>query len=211
MLKGGTMIINMDDNYFKYFIKKSKKFNLNIITYSKKKYNADIIFLSQIKKKNNFLFKVKINETIKKFLIPKQLSDYKENILACLSVVANYFELDKLKENLFLGFRIPKSRGSLISYKKSSKKLIIIDESYNSNPLSLKFALQRFSTIKKKRDKKFLLIGDMLELGKHSKKLHIKIAKYINNTKVNKTHIYGKYIKHTFNKLKPQIKGKNIK
>ena len=86
--------------------------------------------------------------------------------------------------------------------------MIIIDESYNSNPLSLKFALQRFSTIKKKRDKKFLLIGDMLELGKHSKKLHIKIAKYINNTKVNKTHIYGKYIKHTFNKLKPQIKGK---
>ena len=208
ILKSGTMIINMDDNYFKYFIKKSKKFNLNIITYSKKKYNADIIFLSQIKKKNNFLFKVKINETIKKFLIPKQLSDYKENILACLSVVANYFELDKLKENLFLGFRIPKSRGSLISYKKSSKKLIIIDESYNSNPLSLKFALQRFSTIKKRRDKKFLLIGDMLELGKHSKKLHIKIAKYINNTKVNKTHIYGKYIKHTFNKLKPQIKGK---
>ena len=51
---------------------------------------------------------MKINGTIKKFLIPKQLSDYKENILACLSVVANYFELDKLKENLFLGFRIPK-------------------------------------------------------------------------------------------------------
>ena len=41
-----------------------------------------------------------------------------------------------------------------------------------------------------------------------SKNLHIKIAKYINNTKVNKTYIYGKYIKHTFNKLKPQIKGK---
>ena len=71
MLKGGTMIINMDDNYFKYFIKKSKKFNLNIITYSKKKYNADIIFLSQIKKKNNFLFKVKINETIKEISYTK--------------------------------------------------------------------------------------------------------------------------------------------
>ena len=48
----------------------------------------------------------------------------------------------------------------------------------------------------------------MLELGKHSKKLHIEIAKYINNSKVNKTHIYGNHIKHTFNKLKPQIKGK---
>ena len=40
MLKGGTMIINMDDNYFKYFIKKSK--NL-------------ILILSLIVKKNIML------------------------------------------------------------------------------------------------------------------------------------------------------------
>ena len=48
----------------------------------------------------------------------------------------------------------------------------------------------------------------MLELGKHSKKLHIKIADYINKLKVNKTYVYGKYTKHTFNKLKPQIRGR---
>ena len=51
----------------------------------------------------------------------------------------------------------------------------------------------------------------MLELGKHSKKLHIKIAKYINDTKVNKTYVFGKYTKHTFNKLKPQIRGRILK
>ena len=48
----------------------------------------------------------------------------------------------------------------------------------------------------------------MLELGKYSKKLHIKIAKYINRSKINKTYVYGNLIKHTFNKLKPQIRGK---
>ena len=48
----------------------------------------------------------------------------------------------------------------------------------------------------------------MLELGKFSKKLHIKIAKYINKSKINKTHVYGNYTKHTFNKLKPQMRGK---
>ena len=47
----------------------------------------------------------------------------------------------------------------------------------------------------------------MLELGKHSKKLHIKIANYINKSKINKTYIYGEKTKHTFNKLKPQIRG----
>ena len=48
----------------------------------------------------------------------------------------------------------------------------------------------------------------MLELGKHSKKLHIEIAKYINRSKIRKTFVYGDLIKHTFTKLKPQIRGK---
>ena len=38
-----------------------------------------------------------------------------------------------------------------------------------------------------------------------TQKNYIKIAKYINNSKVNKTYVYGNHTKHTFNKLKPQI------
>ena len=74
--------------------------------------------------------------------------------------------------------------------------------------MSLKFALERFNSINIERKKKFLLIGDMLELGKYSKKLHIEIAKYLNNSKANKIYIFGNHTKHTFNKLKPQIRGK---
>jgi len=51
----------------------------------------------------------------------------------------------------------------------------------------------------------------MLELGSYSKKLHIKIAKYINSSNINKTYVYGRFTKHTFNKLKPQIKGKILR
>ena len=48
----------------------------------------------------------------------------------------------------------------------------------------------------------------MLELGKYTKKLHIKIADYVNKSNVSKVYVYGNLIKHTFNKLKPQIRGK---
>jgi len=207
----GTMIVNMDDKYYKYFIDKSKKRDLKYFTFSKNNHEADITLLNESKYKNMIIFKIKIKGIVKSFLIPVELSNYKENILACLSIIINYFEVEKLKKNLFLDFRIPKSRGSLINYKKNSKKLIIVDESYNSNPLSVKFALKRFNSINVATPKKFLLIGNMLELGKHSKKLHIKIAKYINEAKVNKTYVFGKYTEHTFNKLKPQIKGRILK
>ncbi len=55
-----------------------------------------------------------------------------------------------------MNFNISKSRGSVINYKKGLKKLTIIDESYNSNPLSFKFALEKFDLTYKENNKKFL-------------------------------------------------------
>ena len=206
--QNGTMIINIDDKYYKYFLEKTINNGLKNFTFSMRNHKADVIFLSEKKKGNNYLFKIKIKGIVKSFIVSKELSSYKENILACLSIIVNYFAVEKLKKSIFQGFCIPKSRGSLIKYKKGSKKLNILDESYNSNPLSIKFALERFNSINIKKKKKFLLIGDMLELGNYSKKLHIKIARYINNSKVHKTYVYGRHSRHTFNKLKPQIKGR---
>ena len=37
-----------------------------------------------------------------------------------------------------------------------------------------------------KKSKKYLLIGDMLELGNHSRKLHESIVPNINKTKIDK-------------------------
>ncbi len=208
IISGGTMVINKDDKYNNYFLKKAKKRNLKIITFSKINKNADVVFLNQKKDKKQYIVSFKIINKIKSFLISKELVHYKENILATLSIIINYFNIDKLNKKLFLNFRIPQSRGSLIKYNTGSKKINIIDESYNSNPLSFKFALEKFDKTYKENEKKFILIGNMLELGKYSKNLHSKIAKYINRSKINKTYTYGEQTKHTFNKLKPQMRGK---
>ena len=51
----------------------------------------------------------------------------------------------------------------------------------------------------------------MLELGKHSIKQHKLISKIINKTKIDKVYVIGKYIKETFNGLKPSKKAKIFK
>ena len=149
--------------------------------------------------------------------LPKNLGIIKDSMMVRTSDARNLFHSHffvfgfanpLMSKNLFFNFKISQSRGSIIKYKKGKKNLTIIDESYNSNPLSFKFALDRFDKNYKDSKKKFILIGNMLELGKFSKKLHIKIAKYINKSNINKTHVYGNYTKHTFNKLKPQMRGK---
>ena len=52
------------------------------------------------------------------------------------------------------------------------KKFKLIDESYNANPFQLKNAIKNFTSIKKRKFKKYLILGEILELGKKSKVLH---------------------------------------
>jgi len=113
-----------------------------------------------------------------------------------------------LPVDLFLNFKISQSRGTIIRYKNGKKNLTIIDESYNSNPLSFKFALERFDKSYKDSEKKFILIGNMLELGKFSKKLHLEAVKMVNKTSINRVYVYGKKIAYNFNKIRPQKRGK---
>ena len=54
---------------------------------------------------------------------------------------------------------------------------------------------------------KILILGDMLELGKHSRHLHKNLSKSINNTDIDKVYIYGKYVKYVFDGLRSSKKG----
>ncbi len=103
---------------------------------------------------------------------------------------------------------MPKGRGDYNIVKINKNSIHLIDESYNSNQLSLEFALNKFNKIESKSKRKIILLGDMLELGKFSKKLHIEAAELVNNTNINKVYVYGKNIIDTFNKIRPQKRGR---
>ena len=117
-------------------------------------------------------------------------------------------DIGKLNKKIFLNFKIPTGRGDISRIKVNKKKINLIDESYNSNPLSLKSAILNYDKIDSKNSKKYLLIGDMLELGNHSKKLHRSIAPIINQTSVNKVYVKGNKVVYLFDKLTKSKKGK---
>ena len=101
-----------------------------------------------------------------------------------------FLDVSKLNKNIFLKFKIPKGRGDISKIIVKNKKFNLIDESYNSNPLSLRTAILNYDKIQTKTSKKYLLLGDMLELGKHSKKLHRSMIKLINQAKIDKVFLW---------------------
>ena len=120
------------------------------------------------------------------------------NILAALTVL-KILDLDLHKiENFFKYYEPTEGRGKIHKIKRYKKLFKLIDESYNANPLSVKNAIQNFNSIKKDGFKKYLLLGDMLELGNKSENLHRNLAKNINNSDIDKVFVKGNKTLDTF-------------
>jgi murE/murF fusion protein len=186
----------------------ANKRKLNILSFGIDNQNANIKLISIKKIANRFKATIRINNLKTYFFISNNFQSNILNILATLSVMSIFLDIFKLKKNIFISFKIPNGRGDITKIKIDNKKLNLIDESYNSNPLSLKSAILNFDKIKIDKGKKYLLLGDMLELGKHSKKLHLSIAKIINNTKLDKVFVIGSNVLFTYNSISKKKKGR---
>ena len=71
----------------------------------------------------------------------------------------------------------------------------------------MKNAINSFNIIKKQNFKKYLVLGDMLELGKKSLLLHKDISKVINNSDIDKVFIKGVSTLNTYKCLNINKRG----
>jgi len=76
---------------------------------------------------------------------------------------------------VFLNHETPKGRMKIIS---GLKDITILDDTYNASPIAAAQALQTLSEVSGK-GRKVAVLGDMMELGKHSVDEHYKIGKLV--------------------------------
>ena len=204
----GFIILNSDDNFFTLHRNIANKRNLKILSFGIDNQNANIKLISIKKMSNKFKATIRINNYKTYFFISNDFQNNILNILAALAVMSIFLDMSKLDKNIFMSFKTPNGRGDITKIKINKKNLNLIDESYNSNPLSLRSAILNFDKIEINKEKKYLLLGDMLELGKHSKKLHKSIGKIINNTKIDKIFVKGSKVLFTYNSILKKKKGR---
>ena len=197
--KNGYLILNSDDKYFNYLSKLAKKKKINILSFGKSnKSNAKLVKNKLYKNYNNLHFRV-LDKNI--FLKVKNANPLIiSNILFSL-LTLQILDLDVTKIINFSNyFQLAEGRGKMHLISRYKKKFKLIDESYNANPSSVKNAINNFSKVKKKNEKKFLLLGDMLELGKKSDNYHKNLAHLINSSDIDKLFIYGENAFKTYQK-----------
>jgi MurE/MurF fusion protein len=201
--KGGLIILNRDDKFFNYLHERAKLRKLRIITFGKSN-KSDICLLKNTKVKNitKILLKV-INKKIN--LEVKNINVY--NILPAIAVLKEFnLNLSNIKK-IFKNFEPTEGRGKTHTIFRYNKRFKLIDESYNANPLSVKNAINSFDLIKKDKFKKYLILGDMLELGSKSKKYHVDLSKVINKSNIDKVFIKGEKTIFTYKNLHKSKQG----
>ncbi len=204
----GTIILNKDDDFYDYHKNFALKKKLKVVSFGIKSKSSSIKLMKIKKIKNKYELFINVNDKRISFYSKNNNNSNLYNILATLASINLYANINSFKKDTFLNLKTPNGRGNVSKIKFKNKKIYVVDESYNSNPLSLKTAIENFEKIESKNSKKYLFLGDMLELGKHSVKQHKLISKIINKAKINKVYVIGKYIKDTFKGLNSSKKAK---
>lgn len=123
--------------------------------------------------------------------------------ISAITELAKY--LGKPIDKTFKNFTIPPARSSMFA---GIRDITIIDSSYNSNLESATEVINMFNKIRV--NKKWAVIGDMLEQGKSEKEEHERLAQLIIDSNYDRVVLLGpRILKHGYPILKKRYK-KNV-
>jgi UDP-N-acetylmuramoyl-tripeptide--D-alanyl-D-alanine ligase len=175
--KDGILILNADDPTILSMKNKTKNI---VITYGFSKEadvigSEDTILYSDAGNPQGIIFRIDHGGSSLPVLIEGVFG--RNHIYASLASLALAFGLkfNMLEaSNALKNYDVPPGRMRLLSGIKNS---FIIDDTYNSSPFASETALKTLNNIEKSKSRRIAVLGDMLELGKHTEEAHKNIGR----------------------------------
>ncbi len=207
LMPEGTVILNHDNNQFDRLYDKAQKEGIkNIISFGAHE-AADVMAIKQIFNDTCSCVIASVNNKVMTFKVGMLGQHWVMNSLAILAVV-DAVGGDLCLAGLGLADMKPlKGRGRrhqvfLDIFNEGS--ILLIDESYNANPASMRAALETLArTPKGKTAKHIAVLGDMAELGQKSEELHAALCSVIEDMNIDRVYMVGPHMK----KLSEQLTG----
>ncbi len=131
-----------------------------------------------------------------------------KNSLAVLAVVV-LVGADLARAGMALAAMTPpKGRGERHTLHLGYGEALLIDESYNANPASMRAAIQLLGqTPVGLKGRRIAVLGDMLELGSQGEKLHVGLAASLKAANVDRVYCAGPLMHALWHALPPEMQG----
>lgn len=171
----GIAVINNDDKFITSFI---EKINCKKITFGVKN-NSDVTACDILLKTGKTTFFLQYKKRKEKIVLPVAgLFNVYNALAAAGTAVTLGYSVNEITAGI-REFVPPSKRMETINLKNG---IVIVNDSYNANPTSMRSAIENFAKIFY-NNRKILVLGDMLELGNFEIAEHERIGRFIKTNK----------------------------
>ncbi|AOM83083.1 UDP-N-acetylmuramoyl-tripeptide--D-alanyl-D-alanine ligase [Salisediminibacterium beveridgei] len=187
MASGGTLVINGDEPLL---TKKADSDRYRVITFGESEH-CEFTAKEIVQELNQTSFLIN-GDTSKPYSISVP---GKHNVMNALAViaVANSFGIEE--QAIQQGLKQIKMTGMRLEHVETENGLTIINDAYNASPTSMKAAVSLVEDLKGYA-KKYVVLGDMLELGDDEINFHTLAGEAIDPLKINGVFTYGNLAMH---------------
>lgn len=106
-------------------------------------------------------------------------------------------------------FGAPAGRGQRETLTWGSGSILLVDESYNANPASMRAALEALALVPRTEyRRRVAVLGDMLELGEHARSLHAGLDAAVAAADVDLVFAAGPHMQALFDRIEPVRRGR---
>jgi len=204
---GGTAVLNRDNAFFDLLQRRAREVRARIVSFGRH-VDADVRPEVWAVGADGSDIVVRVGGKRIAYRLAALGAHIAQNSLA---VVAALFALGADVEAAvpaLAGITAAKGRGARRELSLEDGALLLIDESYNANPASMRSALAAMATVPRQRFKRRIaVLGDMLELGDDSARLHEDLKEPVDAAEVDLVFACGLHMQRLYAALPNARRG----
>ncbi len=207
LVPGGTAILNRDNAYFDLLQKRAREAGARVVSFGRHA-DADVRPDVWTLGADGSDIAVRVGGQHIAYRLAAPGAHIAQNSLAVVAALAALGADVEAAAAALAGITAAKGRGARREFSLEDGAILLIDESYNANPASMRSALAAMATVPRQRFKRRIaVLGDMLELGDQSARLHEDLKEPVDAAEVDLVFACGPHMQRLYAALPSARRG----
>ena len=204
---GGVAVLNRDNPHFARLAAAGRAAAAEVVSFGTHP-EATVRLLDYILEARGSIFDVALPDLTLRCHLPAPGRHWVMNAVAVLAAVIAAGADPRRAAEALAGLEELPGRGRRYELSWQGGTLTLIDESYNANPAAMRAALAVFGAMSPAAGaRRVAVLGDMLELGEATERLHRELAEPLAGAKVDRVFLVGRAVAALYDVLPDPSRG----